>query len=309
MTLATLKQTWQAFNDDKAPRLAAAIAYSTIFSLAPLLVILIAVVGNVLDANGSHGGHSSAEQALLSEIGKSAGAGAADTVKQLIAASFNKPRQGLIAQIIGWIAFVIGASGLFASLQDALNTVWQVEAAKGGWQQMVRDRIVSFGMILAVGFLLLVTFVANGAITFIGTNLLNRVPFAANPIAISLIDQVVSIALVTLTFALIFKVLPDVDISWRDVIFGAALTAVMFVVGEALIGLYIAKAGIASAYGAAGSILVALLWIYYSAMILLLGAEFTKVHAGKATLSTSARVRQSSDAPAGADPRYAQKPS
>ncbi|MBD5656197.1 MAG: YihY/virulence factor BrkB family protein, partial [Candidatus Eremiobacteraeota bacterium] len=215
---------------------------------------------------------------------------------------------GLIAQVIGWIAFALGASGLFASLQDALNVVWQIEAAKGGWKQMVRDRVVSFGMIIAVGFLLLVTFVANGAITFVGSNLMNHVPFVANPIVISLIDQVVSIGLVTLTFALIFKVLPDVDVSWRDVGVGAFITAILFVVGETLIGIYIAKAGIASAYGAAGSILVALLWIYYSAMILLLGAEFTKVYAGGAKLSTRAKLHETVDAPAGADPRYVQAP-
>lgn len=307
MNLALFKRTWQAFNDDKAPRLAAAIAYSTIFSLAPLFVILIAVVGNILDVNGHHGGHTTAENVMLAQIRKSAGPGAADTVRQLIEASFGKPRQGIIAQILGWAAFLLGASGLFAALQDSLNAVWQVEATRGGWKQMVRDRIASFGMILVVGFLLLVTFVANGAITFIGTNLFNHVPFAANPLVISLVDQIVSIALVTATFALIFKVLPDVDVAWRDVTLGAALTAVLFVIGEALIGLYIAKAGIASAYGAAGSILVALLWIYYSAMILLLGAEFTKVYAGRATLSTRATVRTTSEAPAGADPRFAQQ--
>jgi membrane protein len=308
MNVDLLKRTWQAFNDDKATRLAAAIAYSTIFSLAPLFVILIAIVGNVLDVHGS-GGHTTAENALLSEIRKSAGPGAADTVRQLIEASFSKPRQGLIAQVFGWIAFALGASGLFASLQDALNAVWQVESAKGGWKQMIRDRVASFGMIIAVGFLLLVTFVANGAITFIGTHLLGQIPFAANPVLVSIVDQVVSIALVTVTFALIFKVLPDVDVAWRDVITGAALTAVLFVIGEALIGLYIAKAGIASAYGAAGSILVALLWIYYSAIILLLGAEFTKVYAGGAKLSTPSSIRQTTDAPAGADPRFVRQPS
>lgn len=306
MNFELFKHTWQAFNDDKAPRLAAAIAYSTIFSLAPLFVILIAVVGNILDVNGHHGGHTTAENELLGQIRSSAGPGAADTVRQLIEASFGKPRQGVIAQILGWAAFLVGASGLFASLQDSLNAVWQVEAARGGWKHMLRDRVASFGMILVVGFLLLVTFVANGAITFVGTNLLDRIPFAANPLVISLIDQVVSIALVTATFALIFKVLPDVDVAWRDVTIGAALTAVLFVVGEALIGVYIAKAGIASAYGAAGSILVALLWIYYSAMILLLGAEFTKVYAGRAKLSTSATLRTPTEAPAGVDPRYVQ---
>lgn len=305
MNVATLKATWQSFNDDKAPRLAAAIAYSTIFSIAPLFILIIAIVGGILDAGGTHGGHRTALAALLGQIRRSAGPGTADTVKQLIDASFNKPKQGLIAQVLGWIFFVLGASGLFAALQDALNAIWHVEATKGGWKQMVRDRAASFGMIVVVGFLLLVTFVLNFAIAFISAHFLGAIPFAANPILVSIIDQVINIVVITAIFALIFKVLPDVKISWHDVVTGAAVTAVLFVVGELLIGLYLARGGVASAYGAAGSLLVALIWIYYSALILLLGAEFTKVNAKGPTLTTAAVVRHSSEQPAGIDPRTA----
>jgi membrane protein len=305
MNVALLKATWQAFNEDKAQRLAAAIAYSTIFSIAPLLILVVAIVGGILDVGVGHGGHRSTLNALLAQVRQSAGPGAADTVKALIEGSFNKPKQGLIAQILGWIFFILGASGLFAALQDALNAIWHVEATKGGIKQILRDRIASFGMILVVGFLMLVTFAANATISFVSAHFLNAIPFAANPIVVSTIDQIISIAIVTVIFALIYKVLPDVNIAWRDVWIGAGVTAVLFVVGEALIGLYIAHGGIASAYGAAGSLLVALIWIYYSALILLLGAEFTKVYATDATLTVPATIRHVSDQPAGVDPRKA----
>lgn len=302
MNLALLRSTWQAFSDDKAPRLAAAIAYSTIFSIAPLLIVIVAIVGGILDVRG-HGGHTSTLNALLANVRHSAGPGAADTVKSLIDASFNKPKQGIIAQILGWIFFVVGASGLFAAIQDALNAIWHVEATHGGWKQMVRDRLASFGMILVVGALLLVTLFANAAITFVSAHYLRDVPLLGNPIVATTIDQLVSVAVVTAIFALIYKVLPDVEIAWRDVWVGAAATSVLFVIGEALIGLYIAYGGVASAYGAAGSLLVALIWIYYSAMVLLLGAEFTKVRATNASLTVASTIRHTSEAAAGSDPR------
>jgi membrane protein len=300
-----VKRTITAFNDDKGQRLAAAIAFSTIFSIAPLFVILIAVVGGLLKVSGN-GGHTSAENSLVAEIAKNAGSSAAETVRKLIDASFSKPRQGAIAQTVGWIAFAFTASGLFASLQDALNAVWHVEAARGGWRELVRVRIVSIAMIVVVGFLLLVTLLANAVITFVGAHFLSRVPFA-NSVVLTIVEQLVSTVVAAVVFALLFKVLPDVRIAWRDVWIGAAVTAVLFVLGEALISLYIAYGGVASAYGAAGSILIALLWIYYSAMILLLGAEFTKVFAGHAELTVPANVRHLIERPAGADPRVAGK--
>ena len=301
-----VKRTVVAFNDDKGQRLAAAIAFSTIFSVAPLFVILIAVVGGALDVSGN-GGHTNAENSLVAEIVKNAGASAGATVRQLIDASFNKPRQGAIAQVIGWVAFAFTASNLFASLQDALNAVWHVETARGGWRQMVRDRVASFAMIVVVGFLLLVTFLANACITFVGAHFLARIPFAASPAVLTIVEQAISIVLTTVVFALLFKVLPDVKVAWRDVWIGAAVTAVLFVLGEALISLYIAYGGVASAYGAAGSILVALLWIYYSAIILLFGAEFTKVFTEHAELTVPASVRHLTERPAGSDPRVAGK--
>jgi membrane protein len=302
VNLTLVKNVFAAFNEDKAPRLASAIAYSTIFSIAPLFIVLIAILGMFV------GGHAGAENQLVDLVSKNAGKSSGDTVRQLITASFDKPRQGVIAQVIGWIAFIFGATGLFAALQDALNSIWHVESTKGGWKFMVRDRIASFGMVIVVGFLLLVTFIANGAIAFVATNFLSKIPFGANPAVVGIINAVVSFALITVIFALLYKVLPDVDVDWRDVWLGAGVTAVLFVIGESLISIYIAKAGIASAYGAAGSLLVALLWIYYSALILLLGAEFTKVNAKNVKLIAPSIIRKTDEHPAGIDPRSVTKP-
>ena len=307
MSLALLKNIWRAFNEDKAMRLASSIAFSTIFSIAPLFIVLIAIVGWIIGLqNGGHG-HTQAENAMLDQVSHGAGKGTADTIRQIVAASFNKPRQGLIAQIVGWIAFIFGATALFSSLQDSLNAIWHVESTKGGWRQMVRDRLASFGMILVVGFLLLVTFISNAAIAFLGAHFLSHIPVVGNPAALSIINQVISVLLVTVIFALIYKILPDITIRWRDVWVGAAVTAVLFVIGEAVISFYLAFAGVASAYGAAGSLLVGLLWIYYSAIILLLGAEFTKVAAGHVETVAPSSVRSLTDQPAGIDPRNAGK--
>ncbi|MDQ2908968.1 MAG: YihY/virulence factor BrkB family protein [Candidatus Eremiobacteraeota bacterium] len=283
--------------------MAAAIAYSTIFSLTPLLIVLIAIAGPLL------GSHSQVENQLLGAIHKSAGASAADALRQIIANTYNKPRQGFIAQIVGWVMFVVGASSLFVSLQDALNAIWHVESIKGGWKAMARSRGASFGMILAVGFLLLVTFIANSAIAVVGSRFRSMVPLAANPTLVTIIDQVVILIVVVIIFALIFKVLPDVDLAWSDVWVGAAATGLLFIIGENLISVYLAVGGVGSTYGAAGSLLVALIWIYYSAMILLLGAEFTKVHAKNPALRLPSGISEISEQPAGVDPRFVGKTS
>jgi membrane protein len=305
MNVAMLKQIWNAFNEDKVPRLASSIAFSAILSIAPLLIVLIAILGWFLGLQTGGHGHHVAEDALLGQIRKSAGPETADTVRQLVAASFNKPRHGLIAQVVGWVAFIAGAMGLFSALQDSLNAIWHVESTKGGWKQALRDRAMAFVMLLVVGLLVLLTFVANAAIAFLGSHVLSRIPLVANPAFLTIVGQLVTFALVTLAFASIYKVLPDVKIAWRDVWLGAAVTGLLFVVGEAVIAFYLAFAGVASAYGAAGSLLVGLLWIDYSAMILLLGAEFTKIVAGRAATVAPSTVRLLSEQPTGVDPRVA----
>jgi membrane protein len=197
----------------------------------------------------------------------------------MVDASFGKPRQSAIAQIIGWVAFVIAASGAFAALQDALNTVWNVAPKKGSIWTIVRDRASSALMLLVIGALLLASFILNTALAYVSGSLTSLLPFPGAGLAFAAINWIVSLVVVTVLFALIYRILPDATVRWNDVWIGAALTAVLIVVGQALIGWYLGRAGVASAYGAAGSVLALLLWIYYSALVLLFGAEFTKVYA------------------------------
>lgn len=300
-----VKAIWKGFNDDKAMRLAAAIAFSAIFSLVPLMVVLIAVAGWFLGIqNGGHG-HHVAEEALLDQVRRGAGNATADTVSQLVAAAFNKPRQNLIAQIVGWAAFLAGATALFSSLQDSLNSIWGIEAVKGGWKLVLRSRLTSFAMILVAGLLLLATLGANAGIAFVGKHFAAQVPFGSHPATLAAAAQVVTFLTAWLAFSAMYRVLPDVRIAWRDVWLGGAVTAALFAIGEIAIAFYLAVAGVASAYGAAGSILVALLWIYYSAIVFLLGAEFTKVAARCAATTAPAIVRHFRELPPGTDPRNA----
>lgn len=279
--LETFKQTVAAWNSDKAPRLAAAIAYSTMFAIAPLLIVTIAIVGAVLGFAGTAHPHTAVENALLLHVSHAAGPAAATTVRQMVDASFGRPRQTLFAQIAGWIAFAIGASSVFVALQDALNTVWDARPppAHSNLLVMLRDRVTSLAMLLVIGFLLMMSFLLNVAIAFATSYLTRWLPFPGAGPAVAGVNWLVSVAVIALLFGLMFRVLPDVELGWSDVRGGAIFTAILFVAGQALIGAYIGKAGIASAYGAAGALLAVLIWVYYSAAILLLGAEFTKIYA------------------------------
>jgi membrane protein len=303
-----LKDVVSAFGQDKVMRLASAIAFAAIFSLAPLMIILIAIVGWFLGVNNGGHGHHLAESALLDQVSRAAGPETADTVRQLVTAAFNKPRESLIAQIIGWVAFALGAVGLFGALQDSLNAIWQVEAIKGGWKQLLRDRAASFVMILVIVALLLATFAANTIIAFAATHFATQFGAQANPDLIAAGNQIITLIVATVAFAGIYKFLPDVTIGWRDVWLGALVTAVLFVVGEVLIATYLSRAGVASAYGAAGSLLATLLWIYYSSIVLLIGAEFTKVVSGRVVTAAPSTIRHLADHPAGVDPRSVAPP-
>jgi membrane protein len=301
--LGVLKNVAIGCGRDKVMRLASSVAFAAIFSVAPLMIVIIGVAGWFLGiSNGGHGYHL-AENAILDQVNRAAGPGAADTVRQMVAAAFDKPRQSVIAQIVGWVTFALGAAALFGALQDSLNAIWQVEATKGGWKQLVRGRAASFLMILVVIFLLLGTFAANASIAFATTHFSSQLGSAANLVVIATANQVVTFIVSAVAFAAIYKVLPDVSIGWRDVWIGALVTALLFLVGEALIALYLSRAAVASAYGAAGSLLAMLLWIYYSSIVLLLGAEFTKVAAGRVHTCAPSTVRKLTDQPAGIDPR------
>jgi membrane protein len=265
-----LKQTFTAFGEDKAPRLAAALAYYTVFSLAPLLVVVIAIAGLAF-------GQEAARGQITGQIQQLVGVTAAKAIQEILA-SASKPSSGIVATTIGVVTLLLGAAGVFGQLQDALNTVWGVAPKPGrSFWETIKDRFASFTMVLGVGFLLLVSLSMSTALSALVKYVSGVVPFLA--VLGQVLDFVVSFGVVTLLFALLFKYLPDVKIGWRDVWMGAAMTALLFVVGKFAIGLYLGRSGVASAYGAAGSLVVLLLWVYYAAQILLFGAEFTKAYA------------------------------
>jgi membrane protein len=271
-----LQLTYQGWKEDHASRLAAALAYYTIFSLAPMLVIVIAVAGLIWQRDA-------VQLAVMNQIGGLVGTQGAEFVGSLLNSASN-PAQGIIATIIGIFTLLFGALGVFNALHEALNTIWEVkeEETKGIWnsiKKVILDRFLSFTMILGIGFMLMVSLVISAGITAIGTWFGGLFPFSE--IILQLINLVISMIVITVFFALIFKVLPDADIAWRDVWIGAFFTAVLFSFGKTLIGLYLGSSAVASSFGAAGSLVLLLLWIYYSAQILFFGAEFTQVYANQ----------------------------
>jgi len=265
-----IKQTFAGWMEDGALDLGAALAYYALFSLAPLLLIVIAVAGLVWRREAVQGQLVGQLQGLVGEQGGQA--------IQTMISNAGKHGSGVLATIVGVVTILFGATGVFVELQTSLNRIWNVEPKPGGgvWG-FVKTRLLSFGMILGIGFLLLISLVVTTAVSAVGAWATELLPAAKVLVAGG--TFVVSFALITLLFAMIYKVLPDVEIGWRDVWIGAASTALLFTAGKFLIGLYLAKSSVASTYGAAGSLVIVLLWIYYSAQILFLGAEFTQVYA------------------------------
>lgn len=265
-----LKQTYTEWDAHHAPKLGAGLAYYTILSLAPLLIVVISVVEFAV-------GQKAAEGRLMDEIQGPVGAQGAEAIQTIIAHA-NQPSTGIVATIIGIVTLFLGASGVFGELHDALNTIWDIpqQQSTGIWN-LVRQRFLSFGMVLAIGFLLLVSLVVSAGVAAAEKYMGNLLPMPG--FLLHLINLVLSLAVTTLLFAMIFRFLPDRRIAWRDVWTGAAATALLFSIGKLLIGLYLGKASVGSAYGAAGSLVVVLVWVYYSAQIFLFGAEFTHVYA------------------------------
>lgn len=265
-----LKTTFQEWNEDKVPRLAAALAYYTAFSIAPLLIIVIAVAGLIL-------GQEAARGQIVEQIEGQIGRDTAEFIESVIE-NTNNQDAGIIATVIGVVAVVFGAIGFFGQLQDALNTVWEVTPRPGGGLvQMLRTRLLSFTMVLGIGFLLLVSLIISSLISYVTTfvgGILPQVELLAQ-----VLNFILSFAVTTLLFALIYKVLPDAVIAWGDVWIGAAITALLFTIGKLLLSLYLGYSSVASSYGAAGSLIVLLVWVYYTAQILMFGAEFTQVYA------------------------------
>ena len=265
-----LREAASDWVEDKAPQLGAALAFYSILSIAPLVMIAIAVAALVF-------GEDAARGALLGQVKGLVGEQGAAAIREMLSHA-KKPAEGTIAAVIGVITLLFGASGVFGQLQEAMNTVWEVPPKTGGgiWS-FLRGRFLSFAMVLGIGFLLLVSLLLSAMIAGAGSYLSGLAPdleplwHAAN--------GVVTFVVVTALFAMIFKFLPDTHVAWRDVWVGALLTAALFTVGKMLIGLYLGKTGLSSAYGTAGSLVVLVVWIYYSAQILFFGAELTQVYA------------------------------
>lgn len=268
--LGLLKEIFKEWQDDGALQLGAALSYYTIFSLAPMLLVVIGVAGLVYGREAVQGQLVGQLRGLVGEQGGEA--------IQTMVANAGRHGSGVLATVVGLVTTLFGATGVFVQLQDSLNHIWDVKAKPGqGVWSFIKNRLISFGMILGVGFLLLVSLVVSTAVTAIGTWATGLLPGAE--VLVQILTFVLSFGLVTVLFAMIYKVLPDVKIAWRDVWIGAAVTALLFTLGKLLIGLYLGRSSVGSAYGAAGSVVILLLWVYYSSQILFLGAEFTQVYA------------------------------
>jgi membrane protein len=258
--------------DDDPFQSAAALSYYTLFSLAPLLIISIAVAGFVF-------GHEAAHNQIVMTLQGLVGRESAEAVQAMIQSASNRPESGMLSSLIGGIVLLFGAGGVVGQLQTSLNAIWGVKAqSDSGVHEFIRRRFISFAMVLAVGFLLLVSLTISALISGVAQFMGGLIGEAA--LIAHVLDILLSFGFITLLFATIYKLLPDVEIQWNDVLTGAAMTSVLFTIGKSLIGLYLGSSAITSIYGAAGSIITVLLWVYYSALIFLLGAEFTQVYAG-----------------------------
>ena len=265
-----VKSAVSSWIDDYAPSMGAALSYYTVFSLAPLLLIVISIAGLVF-------GDEAVRGELFAQLQGLMGQDAAKAVQDLLA-SASRPSHGVLGSVIGVAVLLFGATTVFAELQDALDRIWRAPARqKGGLWSLLRARLLSFGMILGLAFLLMVSLILGAVISALGKWW--GPLFGGWEVLLQVVNVVVGFGLTTVVFAMIYKLMPRVHVQWHDVWLGALVTAVLFTVGKFLIGLYIGKSGIASGYGAAGSLVIVFLWVYYSAQIFLVGAEFTWVYA------------------------------
>jgi membrane protein len=270
--LDMLKESFKEWKDDDALQLGAALAYYTIFSIAPLLLIVIAVAGLVW-------GREAAEGQIYRQFDNLVGAQGAAALQTMVGnAAKQGDKSGILATVVAAVTALFGATGVFAQLQNALNKIWNVEPKPDrGILSFVMTRVISFGMILGIGFLLLVSLVVSAGLAAVNSYMSGLIPGAES--VFQVIHFVIAFGVVTLLFAMMYRFLPDVKIAWRDVWIGAAITALLFTIGKFLIGLYLGHSSAASVFGAVGSLVVVLLWIYYSTQILFFGAELTQVYA------------------------------
>ena len=264
-----LMRTAQAFVADNVARLGAALAFYTTVAVAPLLVLTIAVAGTVF-ATGD------ARQRVIGEIERLAGSQASAAVAAVQSPAATTT--GTLATLLGFGTLIFGALGVFTNLQDALNAIWRVPPQpKVGWWVFLRRRLISFATVVVTGFLLLVSLIASAALSWLGTQTAQRLGLPV--LGLQIVNNMISFGVVTSLFALVFRLLPDTQVQMRHVWIGAAVTALLFTVGKSALGLYLGRASLTSAYGAAGSLLVLLIWCYYAAQIVFLGAEFTRITA------------------------------
>ena len=269
MILNTAKEWWS----DECPREAAALSYYTVFSLPPVLVLIMTIAGAFWEP-------VQVEEALRNQLGSAMGRSAEEGIGTILREAEQPEGRSLVTTLLGVGALLFGATGAFVSFQGALNRVWEIEPdpAQGGVKNFLLKRLLSLGMILVVGFLLLVSLVLSAALTAAGDSLAARLPDVSETLIVA-VNFVISFTIITTLFAALFKVLPDAEIDWRDVWVGAVGTSLLFVLGKYGIGLYLGRNEPQNAYGAAGSLAVLLLWVYYASMIVLFGAEFTKTWA------------------------------
>lgn len=261
-------QAWQA---DKAPRLGAALAYYTLFAMSPVLLVVIAIAGLVFGPEAVRG-------EIVTQIDGLIGTEGAHTVQRMLEYAY-RPREGRLASIVAGVTFALAVTGAFLELQAALNTVWRVKPQpKPGIDvvDFVRRRLRSFALVATIAFLLMVSLVVSAGLSALAAWLGRRA--AALPVLLQIANQVVSLGIMTALFAALYRVLPDVKLRWRNVLVGGFVTAVLFTAGKYLIGLYLGRSAVTSAYGAAASVVVLMIWVYYTAQIVLLGAEFTRVY-------------------------------
>jgi membrane protein len=266
-----LKDTVLAFIDDEALSRGAAIAFYTVTSIAPVLLIVIAIAGLAF-------GRDAAQNAITEQLSGLMGQQTAEVLQTAVASAANTS-SGVVATIIGIITLMVTASGVFGEMQTALNVIWKAKPKGITVSRLIRARAASLGLVATLGFLLMVSLVVSTMLTAFGNYLDSVLPFGK--VILNVLNVVVSLVLISFLFAAIYKVLPDRDLEWGDVVVGAIVTAVLFTIGKSLISWYIGSSAVASSFGAAGALIVLLLWVYYSAQIFLLGAEFTKVYANR----------------------------
>ncbi|MGI8958593.1 MAG: YihY/virulence factor BrkB family protein [Bryobacteraceae bacterium] len=273
-TIPLLKETFNRWTNHQAPRLGASLAFYTLLSFAPLLILTAAVIALVFSKETVH-------KNLIDQAQQMMGTRGADIVKSLLA-NAQQPASGIFASVVAFLTLLFGASGVFIELRNALNTIWEVKPqSSAGWKGMLKERLFSFSMVLSIGFLLLVSLLLSAALAFIGKFFGQVVPIP--PAVLEAVNFLVSFIVITGLFALMFKFVPAVHIRWRDVLIGAVGTAFLFTIGKFLLGLYLGKASVGSAYGAAGSLVALIVWVYYSAQIFFFGAEFTRVYSDSQT--------------------------